>query len=176
MVNAKAKGNTRRKGALTAEEAFADYVSIPRHERSYTALAEIFVSRGYYENVGTARAVIGRWASRDSWQERIRQAATERAMEQLAEADELDADTLLETAKRFNELIHSPGFFDANTLARIRDSVRKPAPKGGTSVSVHLDVQISQIAERIAEDEGLNEVEKAAFMKDVEKYLAEASA
>lgn len=158
-----------------AAEAFADYASMKPGKRSLRGLAEEYAAQNRYRTATTAFSQLRTWSSKYQWPERIAEAVTSAVTRKLEMAAELDADTFLETSKRLNETIHGPGFIGPADVTRIRESVRKPEPKGGTSVSVQLDVQLSQVVERIAEAEGLNEIERAEFQKDVEKYLAEVN-
>lgn len=119
-----------------AAEVFAEYVNLgPR--RSQVLLAEKLHRDGRYTSVVSALGSISKWSAKYRWPDRIAQYVTAGVTRKLQEAAELDADTFVETARRFNDLIHSPGYFDANTLARIRESVRKPEPKTTATVDVH---------------------------------------
>ena len=159
-----------------AAEAFADYASMKPGKRSLRGLAETYVQQDRYKTASTAFRQLSRWSGQYQWPDRIASVTTAAANRKLELSAELDADTHFETARRFNDLIHSPGFIDANTLARIRESVRKPEPKGGTSVSVNLDIQISQAIERIADAEGMTDAEREEFERDVKMHLEKVRA
>lgn len=49
------------------------------------------------------------------------------------------------------------------------------APKGATSINVSLDVTFSQVLDRIAEEDGLTDVERRELEADVREYLAAKS-
>lgn len=157
----------QRKGQRTAEEAFLDYVSIDRKERSLRLLAEIYVERGYYKKPGTALAVLNRWSAQHRWQERIRQAATEAAERKLQEAADLDADTFLRTSRELNKRAEYADALQMDQMIRMRETVRKPTPKGGTAVSVKVSVEVRQLAEQIAEQLGITADELIADAEEV---------
>lgn len=125
----------RRSGAINHQEAFADYVRLPRPERSYTNLAQLYVERKYYDTVATARSVIARWAGEHRWQERIEAAATEQSERELREAAELDANTYLRTSQELNRRAEFVDGLHMDELVRMRESVRKPAVKGTMEVT-----------------------------------------
>ena len=157
----------QRKGQRTAEEAFLDYVSLNRDERSLRLLAETYVDRGYYKTVGSALSVLGRWSARHRWQDRIRQAATEAAERKIQEAADLDADTFLRTSRELNRRSEHADALQMDQMIRMRESVRKPAPKGGAAVSVKVSVEVRQLAEQMAEALGISAEELIADAEDI---------
>lgn len=146
---------------------------MPPGKRSLRALAEEYARQNRYKTASTAFGQLTRWSSEYAWQARIAGAVTEGVTRKLEEAAELDADTFVETARRFNELIHAPGFFDAHTLARIRESVRKTEPKGAMSVNVNVLVEVERVVERIAEEEGLTDDEKRELLTRLSSRVVE---
>lgn len=135
-----------------AKEAFAEYVALGPG-RSLRKLASVLVAQERYKTETTAFNVVGRWSGQHNWQERIGRAATERADRLLQEASELDADTFLRSSRKLNEQIKTAG--DPGDVVRIRESVRKPMPKGGAAVSVNVSVEVRQIAEQLAKSLGI---------------------
>ena len=125
----------RRSGAINHQEAFLDYVRLPRGERSYTNLAELYVARKYYDTVATARSVIARWGREHRWQDRIDAAATEQAERDLREAAELDAKTFLRTSQELNSRAEFADGLHMDDLIRMRESVRKAPVKGTVEVT-----------------------------------------
>lgn len=101
---------------------------------------------------------LGKWSSKYHWQAQIANAATARSDALLHEAAELDADTFLATSRLLNERVHLaiPGHTDI--VVKMRESVRKPAPKGATTVDVTVTLSVEQrkIVERVAASRGLD--------------------
>ncbi len=146
-----------------AAQAFADYVAMGS-SRSLRKLADRLVQQNVYKTSTAAMRSLAMWSSHYDWQDRLANAATERSDAMLKEAAELDADTFVKTSKKLNAEVENS--LEPETIIKIRESVRKPAPKGTTSVDVNVSVDVAyrQTAERIARERGLN----------VEDVLAEA--
>ena len=127
---------TAAPGQMTdkAAEAFADYVSIGP-QRSLEALARRYQTST--EPVPTKQlSRLKIWSSKYQWQTRIPAAVTEITELKLKQAAELDADTFVETSRRLNSLVHSPGHMHPGDVTRIRESVRKPEAKNVSSIDV----------------------------------------
>lgn len=139
-----------------AENAFLDYVNMGP-SRSLELLAGSYQSRT--ESVPTKQvSTLKAWSTRYHWQARIANAASERSDAILREAAELDADTFVKTSQKLNkEIAHA---LETDVVIKIRESVRKAVPKGGTSVSVGVNVTLTieqrQMVERIAASRGLD--------------------
>jgi hypothetical protein len=57
-------------------------------------------------------------------------------------------------------------------VVKVRESVRKPTTKGGTSVNVTVRVEVEQLIDRIAEEDGLSADERDELAAAVERHLA----
>ncbi len=119
---------------VEAKEAFAAYVGLGVN-RSLRKLAAELVRQERYKTETTAFNVAGRWSAQHKWQERIEQAVTDRAERMLREASEIDADTFLRTSRHLQRHVDHYGDIP-DTVIKIRESVRKPMPKGGAQVDV----------------------------------------
>lgn len=137
-----------------AAQAFADYVALgPR--RSLRALASSYVEQGYYKSTTTALTVLGRWSTENRWQERIAEAVSERAMQMLVEASELDAETFLATSRQYHKRLLGPkgDKMGLGSIHDIRDQVKRPASQ---SPALTVNVTIMQEAERLAAELGIS--------------------
>lgn len=150
----------RRRGengqeSAEAAEAFAAYVALGPG-RSLRALAESYVSRGIHKSSSGSLRTLGSWSAKFGWQERLRQAATERAERLLEEAAEIDAGTFLGTSRELARLVGAGGM-EPEQVVKVRESVRrKPVPGAAVQVNVSVDVELRQLAERAAEASGLD--------------------
>jgi len=95
------------------------------------------------------------WSIKYDWQSRIAFAATARSDALLNEASELDADTFLITSRHLHKQVNDFSSYP-DTVIKIRESVRKPIPKGGAHVSVNVSVEIRQLAEKLAKEIGVD--------------------
>lgn len=148
-----------------AAEAFRRYILLG-HSRSLRKLADDLTAQNYYKTSATAMAIVSNWSSKFRWQERIEQASTEQAEQMLRQAADLDADTFLLSSKLLNERMKYATRDHADAIVKWRESVRKPAPKSGTSVNVKVSVEVRQLAEQMARSLGI----------DAEELLREAEA
>lgn len=118
--------------------------------RSLRALHERYCQQDA-DKVPTRRfETLADWSVKYHWQERIEHAASDRAQRLLEEAAELDADTFLQTSRLLNERVKWTDAGHIDVVIKMRESVRKPAPKGGTSVNVKVSVELRQMAEQLA--------------------------
>jgi len=137
-----------------AAAAFADFVALG-DDRSLAKLADLYRNRT--DPVPTKQlSRLKIWSSKYKWIERIEQFEDEQAEAQLRESARLDADTFLATSRIANERIKWTTPHNIDVVLKIRESVRKPAPKGGASVSVNVSVEVRHMAERMAEELGLD--------------------
>ena len=157
------------KESAEAAECFAAYVAMGV-TRSLRKLAAELVRHNQYKTETKALNSIARWSSQHRWQERIEQAATERSERMLREAAELDADTFLRTSRHLHRQVNDFSSYP-DTVIKIRESVRKPMPKGG-AVNVSIRVEIQSIVDRIAEEDGLSDSEKQELADAIERHLA----
>jgi len=150
-----------------AEQAFADYVAMGP-SRSLRALAEAY--QGGIKPAPTRKLrTLAEWSTRYRWQERIAKAVTELTEAKMREAAELDAASFLRTSEVIAAIsvlmMQNPLDVSVADVVKLRESVRRPV---ASSTTVHLnlsvDIEVRQIAERIARDRGL----------DVDDVLAEA--
>lgn len=144
----------QRKASALAEEAFADYVAMGA-DRSLAALC------ARYQNetnpVPTRRiGTLKNWSTTYNWQARIASAVTEAAERKLQEAAELDADTFLRTSQELNKRAEYADALQMDQMIRMRETVRKPTPKGGTAVNVKVSVEVRQLAEQMAQQLGMD--------------------
>ena len=159
---------TRPTETTEAKEAFAQYVALGPG-RSLRLLARTLVTQELYKTEQSALTVVGRWSRQHNWQDRIGNAATERAERMLQEAAQLDADTFLKTSKKLNEQVKNTT--EPGDIVRIRESVRRPVPKGGAAVSVNVSVEVRQLAEQLAKSMGITAEE---LIQDAEAIAAGA--
>jgi len=151
-----------------AEQAFLDFVEMG-HGRSLEKLAAEYHART--EPVPTKQlSRLKIWSSRYGWQARLGEAISARAEAKLVLATELDADTFLRTSRHLHRQVAQYGDFPDVTI-KIRESVRKPMPKGG-AVNVSIRVEIQSIVDRIAEEDGLTDSEKQELAAAIERHLA----
>ncbi len=155
-----------------AAQAFADYVDLGP-DRSIRNLHAEYLKRSQSgtkplptQRLGTLKE----WSSRFGWQDRITEAINQCSRQKLEAAAELDADTFLLTSRLLNERIHLATPLDAEAVIKMRETVRKPTPKGSTSVSVNLEIR--QMVDRFAEEDGLTEGEKQELIEAIERHLA----
>jgi hypothetical protein len=139
-----------------AERAFADYVAMG-DGRSLRALHEQYRQSSSNPPAKSLDTLFD-WSVRYKWQARLEQAATVRAEAMLIEAMHIDSDTFLRSSRILNERMQLATSGHVDMVVKVRESVRKPAPKGGATVGVNVtvDVAIQQIVERIAEESGLS--------------------
>lgn len=150
-----------------AAQAFLDYVEMGQG-RSLRRLAELHVSQKLYKNSPAALRTIQKWSVNHHWQERLASAISAEADRKLIEAATLDADTFLKTSRHLNTQISSKTTgLELRDVVQVRESVRKPMPKGGTSVSVSLSIETRQVAERMAAELGINPDELIAEAEDI---------
>ena len=154
-----------------AAEAFAAYVALGPG-RSLEKLAQQRVRQGYGKSTASVVRVLERWSSLYGWQDRIASARTEQSERMLQEAADLDAETFLETSRLLNERVHYSTRHHLDEIVKMRESVRKPTPKGGTNVNVNVSVEVQQMVDRIAEEDGLTDDEKAELAAAVRGHLA----
>lgn len=140
-----------------AAEAFLAFLAMGPG-RSLRKLADHLVLQNVYRTSTVAMRSLGIWSSKYRWQDRLAEAATARSTAMLREAADLDADTFLVTSRLLNERAHLTIALDTDHVVKIRESVRKPMPKGSTTVDVTVTVSVEQrkIAERIAASRGLD--------------------
>lgn len=156
-----------------AKEAFAAYVALGP-DRSLRKLAAKLARHNQYESETQAFNALARWSSAHNWQDRIDHAATIRSEALLTQAAELDADTFIRTSRQLNERVQTQSPIAVEPMLRIRESVRKPPPKGAAAVTVSVSVEIQQIVERIAAEDGLSDAEKLELAAAIRKHLTEA--
>lgn len=153
-----------------AAEAFAAYVAMGP-SRSLRALASTMAEQTLYKNRDSALASLNTWSTKYRWQARISSAVTEKTERLLAQAAEIDATSYLRTSELIRERLANIKPEDTNVIIPIRESVRRPAPKGSSSsvdVNVQVSVSLRDMAERIAAEEGLDPDEVVA---EAERYL-----
>lgn len=124
----------QRKPDATGSELFAAWVEAGAPK--YRPFAESLVQRGRYKTATTALGQIGRFASRDKWQERKEQALDEEAEAKLKEAATIDADSFLRSSKVINERLKMATREHADVIVKMRESVRRPTTKTTTDVNV----------------------------------------
>lgn len=150
-----------------AEQAFLDYVAMGPG-RSLEALRDRYQSET--EPSPTKRlATLKDWSARYHWQARIATSVAARTEVLIEQAAEFDAYTFAQTSRKLHESIAKAT--DVQEIIRIRESVRKPMPRGGADISVAVNVDIRQLAERIAREEGMD---VADLMADAEQIAATA--
>ena len=154
-----------------AAQAFADYVGLGPG-RTLEALAEMYQART--EPVPTRQlSRLKIWSTAFGWQARLTAARNEATERKLEEAAELDADTFRETSVLLNERVKYTTRHHLDEIVKMRESVRKPTPKGGTSVNVSVSVEVERVVDRIAEEEGLTEDEKRELLARLSSRVAE---
>lgn len=147
-----------------AEAAFNDYVDLG-DGRSLRKLHARY--RSDINPTPTKRLkTLLEWSARYRWQERIHQAEAAAAEEKLRLAATLDADTFLHSSRLLNERMRYATREHADAIVKMRESVRKPAPKGA-HVSVNVSVEIRQEAERLAEKLGISADELIRDAEDI---------
>lgn len=158
------------KPSTDAEAAFNDYVGLGdgRSLRKLHARYQDDPNPTPTKRLKTLKE----WSARYGWQDRIRQAETEAAEEKLRLAAMLDADTFLHSSRLLNERMRYATREHADAIVKMRESVRKPAPKG-TSVSVNVSIEMQRAVDRIAEEDGLTEDEKRELLNRLSRRIAE---
>lgn len=153
-----------------AAEAFRDYVALGP-KRSLRLLAKIYAERERYKTATTAFSVLSRWSALFRWQERLAAATSAHIDAILAEAGEVDAKTFLRTSELLAERVAMSQPLDADFLVKVRESVRKPAPRGagGVDVTVKVTLALQELAERAAAEEGFD---PADVIAEAEAFLA----
>ena len=135
-----------------AAAAFAAYVAMGEG-RSLEKLAQQRVREKFYKNTASALRQLSKWSSAFRWQDRLGTATTKAADDALAEAAELDALTFLATSRLLHERVGYSTHHNLDAIVKMRESVRKPQPRGG--VNVNVTVEIQKLAERLAADLGI---------------------
>ena len=148
-----------------AAAAFADFVDLG-DGRSLAKLADMYQSDPNPTPTKRLRTLKS-WSSKYGWISRIAQFEDERAEAKLTEAARLDADTFLKTSRELNNRASFTSAVEMDALIKMRESVRKPAPKGGTAVSVKVSVEVRQLAEQLAEQLGITADELIADAEEV---------
>ncbi len=146
MPDSPAKPNPR------AELAFVDYVAMGSG-RSLRALHEQYrqiTSKPPAKSLDT----LFDWSVRYRWQARLEQAATEQSESLLQEAAALDAETFLQSSRLLNERMKYATREHADAIVKMRESVRKPVPKGGAGVNVSVSLEVRTLAEKLAKELG----------------------
>lgn len=147
-----------------AAAAFDDFVALG-DGRSLAKLADQYQSDT--EPTPTKRLrTLKEWSAKYGWVARIAEAEEHAAESKLREAARLDADTFLKTSRELNSRAAFTSAVPMDELVRMRESVRKPQPKGGTAVNVKVSVEVRQLAEQMAESLGM----------DAEELIREAEA
>ena len=152
----------RRKPDATGSELFAAWIDAGTPK--YRDFAEHLAQQGRYKTALTALGMIGRAASRDKWQERKTHALDEAAEAKLKEAATIDADTFIRSSRILNDRMKYATREHADAIVKMRESVRKPAPK--TATTLNVTISIREKAEAIAAHLGV----------PVDDVLAEAEA
>lgn len=160
----------KRTESAKAAAAFRRYVALG-DGRSLRKLADADVQRGLYKNATAALRTYAEWSVKHHWQQRLEEAATAEAERMLEEAARLDAETFLATSRLLNERAKWTDAGHLDAVVKMRESVRKPQPKGGTSVNVRVSVEVRQLAERYAEQLGVDPEE---LIRDAEAIAAGA--
>lgn len=168
-----ARTRTNPRESAAAKEAFSAYIA-QGPDRSLRKLAAEFVRHNHYKSETQAFNALARWSTAHRWQDRIDHAATVRSEALLTQAAELDADTFIRTSRQLNERVQTQSPIAVEPMLRIRESVRRPAPKGAAAVTVSVSVEIQQIVERIAAEDGLSDAEKLELAAAIRKHLTEA--
>lgn len=151
-----------------AAEAFAAYVAMGPG-RSLRALAHLLVERNLYKNSSSAVRTIQEFSTRYHWQERLAAAITARTEEALAKAAEIDAQSFLRTSELLAKRLATTDPAQLDAVVTIRQSVRKPEPRGGANVNLNLSVTLRAIVERVAAEQGLD---PEAVLAEAETILA----
>lgn len=153
-----------------AASAFAAYIRMGPG-RSLRALAHALVEQNQYKTSTTALGILNNWSTKYRWQERIAAAVTEKSERMLAQASEIDAATFLRSSELLHERLGLTLALDTDHVVKVRESVRKPAPKGGAAgVNVQVSVVLRNLAERAAAQYGLDPGQVVA---EAERILAE---
>ena len=150
-------------GSAKAEAAFADYVALGPG-RTLRALADRYAQQNRYKTASTALGILSNWSVKYAWQQRIADASSARAEQLLREAADLDAETFLASSRLLNQRMRYATRDHADAIVKMRESVRKPQPKGA-SVNVNVQVQVQRLAEKLAAQIGV----------PAEELLAEAA-
>jgi hypothetical protein len=132
-----------------AEEWFVRYVAMGP-QRSLEKLAEERVSQNVSKTKLSALNQLKNWSRKHQWQNRLKELRSVQAQEMLDEAADLDADTFLRSSRIANERMKYATHHNIDVVLKMRESVRKPAPKSGTSVNVNVSVEVQQLAEQLA--------------------------
>jgi hypothetical protein len=131
-----------------AAAAFVDFVALG-DDRTLPKLAEMY--RNSTKPVPTRQlSRLKIWSSKYNWIPRIEQFEDELAEAELRKSARLDADTFHRSSRLLNERMHYAHPGDTEVVIKMRESVRKPAPKSGTSVNVNVSVEVQQLAEQLA--------------------------
>lgn len=94
------------------------------------------------------------WSTKYGWQDRIPQAVTERGMQLLAQASELDIEIFFATSREYHLRLNAQDIetMPLPALHHVRSPVRRKDPTGGQTINV----VIVQEAERLAAELGTN--------------------
>ncbi len=139
-----------------AAQAFQDYVAIGP-ARSLSRLIELYhdTHQSATKPPPTKRLdTLKEWSTKYGWQDRIAQAVTERGMQLLAQAAELDVETFLATSREYHRRLTA---LDIETmplphLHDVRSQVRRKDPTDGQTINV----VIVQEAQRLAAELGIS--------------------
>jgi hypothetical protein len=154
-----------------AAEAFAQYVAMGPG-RSLRGLGAVLAEQGVYKTSASAFRVLKDWSVKYRWQERLAAAITEKTERMLAHAAEIDAKSFLRTSELIAERLAWTDAGHIDVVLKARESVRRPAPKGSANIDVDLQVTVSlrALAERVAQEEGLDPEEVVAW---ADRYVRE---
>lgn len=143
--------------------AFADYAAMGP-KRSLEALWARY--RSVPNPCPTKRLpTLKDWSVRYRWQDRIASSVTALTEARLEMASEIDASSFLRTSELIAETLEYTTRFNLDAVLAIRQSVRKPSPKGTT---VNVNVLVAELVEKY----GLEGEAAAAFDADVRAHLA----
>jgi len=166
MAGPKAQLNETPNAAL----AFRDFVGMGP-QRSLRKLHDAYCLQTAHKPPTKRFETLADWSVKYTWQDRLAGAASAHVEALLNEAAELDADTFLITSRHLQRQVDEFSSYP-ETVIKIRESVRKPMPKGGAQVSVNVSVEVRQMIDRIAEEDGLTDAEKHELETAVERHLA----
>jgi hypothetical protein len=130
-----------------AATAFADYIAMGP-DRSLGALCERY--RKATGPIPTKRLMtLKDWSRNFRWQDRIKGTVNERIDALTEQAYEIDAESFFLSSRLINERLKYSSAVHADVIVKMRESVRKPAPKtpaestikhSGTVTHIHRDM------------------------------------
>jgi len=158
---------TKPRETPRSAQAFADYVAMGSR-RSLLALVAGYRRQTATDPPSRRLETLQDWSVKYAWQKRIAGAITDRTAAMLDEAAELDTETFAITSRLLRDRVSqlTPLFLDA--ILDVRKGVRPPAPK---SDGVTVNVVLTQLAERIAAERGLD---PAAVVAEAVRIIAES--